>query len=259
MLLASDIGNTSITLGAYKGDKLVFTERLLTDKRKSSDEYAAELIDILTLHNALTSEFSGAILSSVVPEVTDSFSGAVTKAIGKVPLTVGERYNGNLKIKILPISQLGADLIAASIGAISKYSLPCLVADLGTATKILVIDKDGLFRGCTISPGMKISLDALAEKASLLPSISLEKPQRAIGENTLECMQSGIVFGTAAMLDGLIRRIKNELSEENVTVVATGGYSKTVSECCETDMIYDEHRLLDGLKVIYEKANSHRS
>lgn len=254
MLLTADIGNTSICVGAYKGENLVFTARLYTDRHKSADEYTLSLKDILKLNGISQESFSGAIVSSVVPEVTDDFSLAIEKITGQKPITVGKEHNGNLKIEILPVSALGADLIAASIGAISKYPLPCLVADLGTATKIIVIDKDGIFRGCTISPGVKISLDALTQNASLLPEISLTKPERAIGENTVECMQSGIVFGTAGMLDGLIKRIKKELKEEKVTVVATGGYSKAISECCETEMLYDENLILDGLKVIYEKA-----
>ncbi len=254
MLLAIDIGNTSITLGAYKNEKLIFTARLYTDRQKGADEYEINILDIFRSYKVDPRGFEGAIISSVVPELTDSFSLAVKKVIGKEPILVGEKYNGNLKVEILPVSYLGADLIAASVGAIEKYPLPCLVADLGTATKILVIDKRGCFRGCTISPGVKISLDALAKNTSLLPAISLSKPEKAIGENTVECMQSGIVYGTAAMLDGLIKRIRAELEDEAVTVVATGGYSKTIAECCETEMIYDENLLLNGLKAIYQKA-----
>ncbi len=254
MLLAVDIGNTSITLGAYKNEKLIFTARLLTDRKKTAEEYTADLLGILDSHSVRGEEFEGAVISSVVPEISDALSLAVKNIIGKEPIAVGEKHNGNLKVEILPVSYLGADLIAASVGATQKYPLPCLVCDLGTATKILVIDKEGLFRGCTISPGVKISLEALSDKASLLPEISLNKPERAIGENTVECMQSGIVYGTAAMLDGLVKRIKAELGAENATVVATGGYSKTIAECCETEIIYDENLLLDGLKTIYNKA-----
>ena len=254
MLLTVDIGNTSITLGAYKNDELAFTARLMTDREKNGDGYEKELLGILDSHCVRGEELEGAIVSSVVPEITESFSLAVKNITGKEPMLVGEKHNGNLKVHILPVSYLGADLIAASVGAIEKYTLPCLVCDLGTATKILVIDRDGTFRGCTISPGVKISLEALSERTSLLPEISLSKPERAIGENTVECMQSGIVYGTAAMLDGLIKRITAELDSGSVTVVATGGYSKTIAECCETQIIYDENLLLDGLKVIYNKA-----
>ena len=254
MLLAVDIGNTSITIGAYKNDGLIFTSRLLTDRQKSADRYEEELLNILVSHFVNSADFGGAIISSVVPEITGNFSLALKKIIGKEPLIVGEKYNGNLKVHILPVSYLGADLIAASVGATEKYPLPCLVADLGTATKILVIDNDGVFRGCTISPGVKISLEALAEKASLLPEISLERPERVIGENTVECMQSGIVYGTAAMLDGLLDKIEKELGE-TPTVVATGGLSAEIITQCRRNIIYNENLLLDGLRVIYEKNN----
>ena len=254
MLLTTDIGNTGITVGAFKNDSLIFTSRILTDKEKSAEEYHKALLDSLKQSGICGNDFSGAIISSVVPEVTPAYSQAVERLTGKRPLTVGEEYNGNIRVEILPVSHLGADLIAATVGAISKYPLPCLVADLGTATKIIVIDRSGTFRGCTISPGVKISLAALSEKASLLPEISLSAPERVIGENTVECMRSGVVFGTAAMLDGLVSRIKKELGEERVTVVATGGYSESISRCCETEMIYDEFLLLDGLRQIYRQA-----
>ena len=254
MLLAIDMGNTNITLGCYDGDRLVFVSRLFTARSKSSDEYAINFLDIFNLYKVSPSDFTGVILASVVPELTDHIVRAVRSTVGIEPVIVGEKHNGNLRIEILPVSQLGADLIAGSIGAIKKYSLPCLVADLGTATKILAIDKDGTFRGCTISPGVKISLDALAKGTALLPSVSFTAPEKAIGENTTECMQSGIVFGTAAMLDGLIKRIRNELGYEQVTVVATGGYSPAIIPSCETEIIYDENLLLDGLREIYRTA-----
>lgn len=258
MILTADIGNTSITLGAYKADELIFSSRMFTNKQKSSDEYAVSLLDMFSLYGVTEKDFSGCAVSSVVPEVTADFVKALEKVTGSTPVIVGEKHHGSLKVHILPVSYLGADLIAASVGAIKKYPLPCLVADLGTATKILVIDEDGCFRGCTISPGVKISLDALAQKASLLPTVSLTKPERAIGENTVECMQSGIVFGTAAMLDGLIARIKAELGSDDVSVVATGGYSKGIIPCCETEIIFDETLLLDGLKAIYDEAVNNR-
>lgn len=256
MILAADIGNTSIAIGAYEGKKLLFRKGLCTDREKSSDEYAEELFDVLSVYGASKDDISGSVISSVVPELTDKFIKALTMVTGTEPVVVGEKHNGRLDVKILPVSCLGADLIAASIGAIRKYPLPCLVVDLGTATKILVIDETGCFRGCTISPGVKISADALAQKASLLPSISLSKPERVIGENTVECMQSGIVLGTAAMLDGLIKRIKKELQKDSVTVVATGGYSEGIVSCCETEMIYDENLLLDGLSEIYAETQN---
>ncbi len=254
MLLAIDMGNTNITLGAYKDGSLIFVSRLYTSRHKSSDEYAIDLLDIFNLYNVKPSDFTGCVFASVVPELTHALSMAVKRTVGIEPVIVGEKNYGGLKVEILPVSYLGADLIAGAVGAIEKYPLPCLVCDLGTATKILVIDKDGTFRGCTISPGVKISMDALAKNAALLPSISFTTPEKAIGENTTECMQSGIVFGTAAMLDGMIKRIRAELGYEKCTLIATGGYSAGIIPCCEEEIIYDENLLLDGLKAIYEKA-----
>lgn len=257
MIFVADIGNTSITVGVYCAGKLKFTTKLPTKRQGSAAEYEKRLGEFFELSGILSSDMLSSVISSVVPEVMEEFIRAVENITGTQPYIVGERYNGNLKIEILPIGSLGADLIADSVGAIRKYPLPCLIADLGTATKILVIDKNGVFRGCTISPGVKISLDALNEHTSLLPSVSLIKPKKAIGENTVECMQSGIVFGTAAMLDGLIKRMKAELECDEVTVVATGGYSKEIISCCETEIIFDENLLLDGLKAICDEAEKH--
>ncbi len=254
MLLAIDMGNTNITLGCYKENELLFVSRMYTAKEKSSDEYAIELLDIFNLYGVDPKDFSGCIFASVVPQLIDPIVRAVKKAVGVEPVLVGEKHYGGLKVDILPISYLGADLIAGAVGAIAKYPLPCLVADLGTATKILVIDRDGTFRGCTISPGVKISLEALTKGTALLPSISFTKPESCVGTNTVHCMQSGSVYGTAAMLDGLIERINEELGFESPTVVATGGYSQGIIPCCKTKMIFDENLLLDGLKVIYEKG-----
>ncbi len=254
MLLAIDMGNTNITLGAYKDDELIFVSRLYTARHKSSDEFAIDFLDIFNLYNVKPTDFSGVIFASVVPELTDPIVRAVKRTTGIDPVIVGAEHNGNLKVEILPVSYLGADLIAGAVAAIKKYPLPCLVVDLGTATKILVIDKDGTFKGCTISPGVKISLNALTKGTALLPSVSLTAPKNAIGENTDECIRSGVVYGTAAMVDGLIQRIKKELKEDVASVVATGGYSHSIIPCCETDIIFDENLLLDGLKEIYEKS-----
>ena len=250
MLLTIDIGNTNITLGAYRDEKILFVSRMFTARNKTSDEFAAELLNIFKLYEVGATEFSKVVMSCVVPEIEDSVIRAVKMITGKKPAIVGAENHGSFKIDILPVSAVGADLICAAVAAKAKYPLPCLVADLGTATKIIVVDRDGKFVGCTISPGVKISMDALAAKASLLPSVSFKAPEKAVGANTAECIQSGVVFGTAAMLDGLIRRISNELSLKNATVVATGGYSRGIIPCCETEIIYDENLILDGLLEI---------
>lgn len=254
MLLTIDIGNSNITLGAYQNDSLLFVSRMYTARHKTSDEFAANLLEIFKLYNVKASDFSGTVISCVVPEIEGSIIRAVKLITGKEPITVGEKHHGNFEIDVLPVAAIGADLIAAAVAAKAKYPLPCLVADLGTATKIIVVDKSGKFVGCTISPGVKISLDALAARASLLPSVSLTTPKSAVGTNTVECIQSGVVFGTAAMLDGLTKRIIGELSLENATIVATGGCSRGIIPCCEAEIIYDENLVLDGLREIYKNS-----
>ena len=252
MLLAIDIGNTNITMGVYNKDELVFVSRLATDRYKTPDQYAVEFKQIFALHNAPSQGFSGAALSSVVPELSSTMCEAIEKITGHRPMVLGPGIKTGMNILIDNPAQLGADLLAGCIGAANLYPLPCLVADLGTATKILAIDKDGTFRGCTISPGVKISLDALAQTAALLPSVSFTAPQKAIGENTTECMQSGAVYGNAAMLDGMIDRFEEELGCK-CSLVATGGIAAKIVPYCRHNIVYDENLLLRGLGIIYRK------
>ena len=254
MLLTIDIGNTNITLGAYDEDRLVFVSRMATDKSRTDDQYAIELKSILELHNAKNLSFSGCAISSVVPELTFIMANATEKITGEAPLILGPGVKTGINILADDPSQAGADLVASAVAAANLYPLPCFVIDLGTATKINVIDENGSFCGCIIAPGVGISLEALSSKTSQLPSISLTTPKKAIGTNTVDCMQSGVVFGTAAMLDGIIDRINDELGE-TATVVATGGLSKEIINYCKNDIIYNEHLLLDGLRFIFEKNN----
>lgn len=254
MLLAIDMGNTNITLGVFENNELKLVSRVFTAREKTSEQYAIEFFQIFKLNKIEPEKFTGVVLSSVVPELTRAICKAVKLISGLTPICVDSENNGGLEIAIDSPPQLGSDLIAGSIGAKIKYEMPCFVIDLGTATKILILNEKGQFCGCTISPGVKISLDALANKTSQLPSISFTMPKTAVGKNTVECMQSGLVFGTAAMLDGLIKRLMNELGYEKASVVATGGYSKGIISCCEIDVVYDENLILQGLKNIYDSS-----
>lgn len=253
MLLAVDIGNTNITIGLYCEDKLIFVSRLATERLRMPDQYAAELAAIFAMHSINTSEFDGAIISSVVPELTNVVKEAVGFITGQTPLVLGPGVKTGLNIKIDNPAQLGADLVAGAVGAISKYPLPCLVLDMGTATKISVIDAKGNYRGCTISPGVKLSLNALSAGASQLSSIPLDAPASAIGTNTISSMQAGIVLGTAAMIEGLCRKIETSLGEKPATIVATGGIAGDIIRYCDMDITLDENLILDGLKAIYNK------
>lgn len=254
MLLAIDIGNSNITLGLFGKDVLHFTARMATDQRKTADEYAVDIKDIIFLHGEEVSQVEDCIISSVVPSVGAAVSSAVALLCNTVPLMLGPGVKTGLNIKIDNPAQLGADLAAGAVGALHEYTMPCIIIDMGTATTVSVLDKNGAFLGGTIGAGVNLTLRALAQGTAALPAISLSPPKSVIGKNTVDCMQSGIILGTASMLDGIINRIEEELGE-SATVVATGGLSKEIISYCKCDIIYNENLLLDGLRLIYEKNN----
>lgn len=252
MLLAIDIGNTNITLGAYNNDVLSFTARLATVHGTTSDQYAVEIKNILELHGLNAHQIEDCIVSSVVPSVGGAVCNAVSLLCDIVPLELGPGVKTGLNIKIDNPAQLGADLVAGAVGAISEYTLPCVVIDMGTASTISVIDRNGAYLGGVISAGVRLTLKALTENTAQLPSIDINAPKSVIGTNTIDCMKSGLIFGTAAMIDGLLDRITDEIGEQP-TVVATGGLSKDIITHCKNDIIYNANLLLDGLREIYEK------
>ena len=254
MLLAVDIGNTNVTLGAYCDDVLSFTARLDTDLLRTGDQYAVEIKEILGLYGLKFSDIEDCIISSVVPSVSTAVSEAVSRLCHIVPLTVGPGVKTGLNIKIDDPAQLGADLVAGAVGALAEYTLPCIVIDMGTASTVSVIDRNGCFLGGVIAAGVRLTLKALCENTSQLPAIHISAPSSVIGRNTVDSMKSGLVFGTAAMIDGLLDRIEDDLGEK-ATVVATGGLSKEIITHCKRNIIYNENLLLDGLKEIYEKNN----
>ncbi|MBE6796512.1 MAG: type III pantothenate kinase [Ruminococcaceae bacterium] len=252
MILAADIGNTNITLGVFKDDSLVFISRLATQRHRTAEQYAIELNAIFQLEG-IDRNFEGAVISSVVPELTRVFKDAIKKVTGCDSLIVAAGIKNGLKIATDNPKEVGADLVAGAVGALSQYELPCIVMDLGTATKLLLIDEKGVFCGCTIAPGIGISLDALAARTSQLPTIELSAPAHVIGTNTIECIRSGTVFGNAAMLDGMADRIEKELGKPIKTLVATGGLAKDIVACCTKNIIYNKDLVLQGLLAIYKK------
>ncbi len=252
MLLAIDIGNTNLTLGVYDESVLLFTARLSTDTRLTRDQYAVAIKDVLALHDTDYRDIEDCIIASVVPTVATSVANAISLLCHIVPLELGPGLKTGLNIKIDNPAQLGADLVAGAVGAISEYTLPCIVIDMGTATTVSVINSEGQFVGGSIAAGVMLTLKALTENTSQLPSINLSAPPSVIGRNTVDCMRSGLILGTASMIDGLIERISEEL-DEIPTVVATGGLSKEIITHCKSEIIYNENLLLEGLREIYEK------
>ena len=252
MLLALDVGNTNVTIGVYDGEELLFVSRMATDSARMEDQYAIELLDILGLHKVNREAITGAVLSSVVPKLTEYISAAVKRIFGFRPLVVSYESLEGLKISIRHPETTGPDLIAGYVAAKELYGCPCIVIDMGTATTITVIDKEGALLGGGIVPGVGISLDALTSRAALLSSISLDTPAHVIGRDTVECLQSGMVYGTASMLDGFCDRIEEELGYP-CRVVATGGLAGQVVRCCRRKVELSDTLLLDGLKLIYDR------
>lgn len=255
MTLTIDVGNTNTVFGGFNdSETLVFQSRISTDRYRMEDQYAIMLADILKLYNVEVSDIKGAVLSSVVPPVTTQLKAAVEKICGCRVMTVGPGLKTGLNIKIDEPASLGADMAAVAVGAKERYPLPAIVIDLGTATKILAVDKSGAFIGGIIAPGVKISAEALAAKTAALPLIGVtnEPIRKVIGTNTIDCMRSGLLNGTAFMLDGMIENFEREIGEK-CTVIATGGFSSVVKPLCKTDFILDENLILVGLLEIYKK------
>ena len=250
MILAVDIGNSNIVIGGVEGNDIVFEARIRTETTKTSDEYCVDLKIILDVYHVKHEVIEGAIISSVVPQVLNSVKTAILKLTGKTSLVVGPGLKTGLNIKIENPAQTGADLVVGCVAALREHKAPMIVIDMGTATTMIALDETGAFIGGCIAPGVKISMDALTDRTALLPGLQLDQPKKAIGRNTIDCMRSGIMFGAASMLDGMVQRMEAELGQKT-TVVITGGIAKFVMPLCSTPMIYDKDLLIKGLIAVY--------
>ena len=257
MILAVDLGNTNLTLGCLEGMQVEYIARMATDHSKTEHEYAMAIRDILSFGKVAPHQFEGAILSSVVGPLTGTVRQAISMVTGLNALVVGKGIKTGLDIRIDDPGQMGADLLVGAVAALHGHKPPLIVVDMGTATTISAIDGAGRFLGGAIAPGVKLSLNALSGGASLLPHVSLEAPKKCIGTNTIACMQSGSLFGAAAMLDGMIDRMEDELGSP-ATVVATGGLAGCVIPLCRHKIHYNENLLLEGLSVLWEKNRKDR-
>ena len=252
MLLAIDIGNTNIVLGCIKDDEILFKARIATDRLRTSDQYGVEIKNMLETFGVPRESITDCIIASVVPPVFNSVQTGVLKVIGKQPMVVGPGLKTGLNIHMDIPSQVGSDLIVAAVAALAEYEPPLILIDMGTATTIQVIEPDNVFVGGLVFPGLMVSLDSLTNHAAQLPGIQLDRPKKVIGKNTVDCMRSGIMYGTAAMLDGVIERVEEELGC-STTVVATGGMAQFVCSLCKREIKLERDLLLKGLNLIYKK------
>ena len=252
MILAIDIGNTNIVVGCIDDQKTYFIERLSTVRTKTELEYAVDLKTVLDIYHIKGSDIEGCIISSVVPQITNTAKLAAEKILKKEVMVLGPGVKTGLNILMDHPAQLGADLVADAVAGLNEYPVPFIVIDMGTATTVSVVNSKKQYIGGMILPGVRVSLDALTAHASQLSGISIDAPKHVIGNNTVECMKSGVLYSSAAALDGIIDRVEEELGEKT-TVIATGGLAKKIVSHCKKDIILDEDLLLKGLLVIYEK------
>lgn len=252
MILTIDIGNSYITIGGYEQAELVFVSDIVTDLYRTSDQYAVDILNLMRLREMDTGNITGAILSSVVPELTETIQMAVKVLTGITALAVGPGVKSGLNILIDNPAQLGADTVACAVAALEYYKPPCIICDLGTATVLSVIDREKRFLGVIIAAGIGTTLDIFTRRTALLPHVNIDKPKKLIGKNTVHSVQSGLVNGTASMIDGLILRIERELGCE-AEIIATGKMTEKVIPYCDRTIHVRDYLLLDGLRLIYER------
>ena len=253
MLLAIDIGNSNVVIGCLdENNQTTALFRMVTDLKKTEDEYASGMKTILQYNGVDCTAFEGAIICSVVPPLTEIFRIAVEKIIGCKALVVGPGVKTGLNVMIENPGSLGSDIVAASVAAMTEFPLPVIVIDMGTATTVTVVDKENRYVGGAIVPGVVLSMNALSSGTSLLQKVPIEAPKKCICTTTTESMQSGAVYGNAALLDGMIDRFEQELGC-TASVVATGGIAAKITPHCRHQIDYDENLLLRGLGIIYKK------
>jgi len=252
MILAIDVGNTNIVLGGVENGKDIFSVRLASDRAKTADQYALDIQGILNMHHVELSDIEGGIISSVVPYLQTVIPQAVKILTGIDIMVVGPGIKTGLDIKTDNPRAVGSDLIVGAVAAREKYSLPIAIVDMGTATTVSVMDESGAYRGGMIIPGMWTSVNALSASAAQLPNIDLTGSAKVLGTNTVDCMRSGALIGCAAMLDGIIDRVEEELGT-SVTAVLTGGVSPLVAPYCKRTFHLEPDILIRGLELLYEK------
>ncbi len=251
MLLAIDLGNTNIKYGVFDGDELVASFRVSSRISRTADEYGSVLVGLLSDKGIKKSDIDGIIFSSVIPALNYTICHMCEFFFGISPIMIGPGIKTGLNIKAENPREVGADIIVNSVSAYNKYGGPIVVIDFGTATTFDVITEKCELLGVVIAPGIKTSLEGLATKTAQLPMVELDAPKTVIGKNTKHCMQAGIIFGFAGLVDNILNKIKNELGVDKLTVVATGGLGEIIAKEVKFITKVDRTLTLDGLKIIY--------
>ncbi len=255
MLLGIDCGNSNIVLGIFEGAEIVEHWRIATDDKKSCDEYSLlfrQLFDLKSRYDV--EEITGVAIASVVPALTEVLAKAAQDVFGAAPFIVGKNCHDQLVLKIDRPEELGADRIIDAVSGLEKYGAPLIIVDFGTAITFDCLSREGHYLGGAIAPGMGIAADALFAKAAKLPRVDLTAPPQILGTNTVHCMQSGIIFGFAGLVDGIVEQLKETLGEDT-KVVATGGMAKLIMRYAQTLDVLDEDLTIQGLRIVYERKH----
>ena len=254
MLLAIDAGNTNITLGLFRGEELLAQWRLLTERERSGAEYEADVQSVFERAGMDRNEVKGIAIASVVPQLDEALR-QVAASFSVEPLFVDHTTDTGLKLLYHPPSDLGADRIVDGVAAMNKYGTPCIVIDFGTATTFNAISKNNEFLGGAISPGLFTCAQALFERAAKLPRVEFVRPRVAIGTSTIEAMQSGLYYGYAGLVDGVIEQMLEGMSPVS-RIVATGGLAPLMIDASQYIDEIDETLTLDGLRIVYERVST---
>jgi type III pantothenate kinase len=252
MIFVVDVGNTNIVLGVYEGKNLLHHWRLSTNRSATADEYGIMIHNLFQISGIRVEDIEGVIISSVVPPLMFTLEQLSAKYLKKTPLIVGPGIKTGLNIRIENPREMGADRIVNAVAGIELYGTPLIIVDFGTATTFDYIDEAGHLLGCSIAPGIGISMEALYQHAAKLPRIELVRPKTTVGRNTVTSMQAGIVFGFAGQADGIVDRMREEFAS-TAKVVATGGLAELISVESKTIQIVNPLLTLQGLQIIYER------
>ena len=252
MLLAVDVGNTNITLGLFDGPKLQQAWRMQTDPARTPDEYDLMLRGFLASRGYALESIDASILASVVPVLSEAMRQLLERAFGHPPLIVGPGIKTGITVRYSPPSDVGADRIVNAVAAFARHRSACVVVDFGTATTFDCISSRGEYVGGAIAPGVGLSMGALFQRTAKLPKVDVARPARVVGRSTVESIQSGAFWGYVGLVDGLVRRIIDEMAESEVRVLATGGLAPAIAADSQTIQEVDEHLTLDGLRILAE-------
>lgn len=251
MLLAIDVGNTNTTIGLFFRHSLKFSWVISTDPNRTSDEIGILFLSLFQQAKEDIHSVRDVIISSVVPPVMNSLTGAVKKYIQKEPIIVGPGIKTGINIKYENPREVGADKIVNAVGAVKLYGAPVIIVDFGTATTFCAVNSNRDYLGGVICPGIRISAEALFEKASKLPRVEIAEPSNVIGKNTVASIQAGLFYGYIGQVEYLVEKIKNEMKEDNIKVVATGGLAKLIASRCRCVDEINRMLTLEGLKEVY--------